>query len=205
MKLSSSIIRSILTPATRLRRIINRSLATWLSIAGLILIASIQPSANALEFPMVTRVLVPDAASLTAQPDTTVALFTQLQTTAIVNSDEIAQASLESGQIEMARTQSGAQTVAKEIMALDYNWNASQFGCLKSLWTYESHWNYKAHNYSSGAHGIAQALPADKMEVIATDWRTNPLTQIRWGLRYIDIRYDTPCKALGNFNRNGSY
>ena len=205
MKLSIPIIKSILTPATRLRRIINRTLATWLSIAALILIASIQPSANALEFPTVTRVLLPDAAALSTQPDTTVALFTQLQTTAIVNSDEIAKASLESSQVELARTESGAQTVAKEIMAIEYNWNASQFGCLKTLWTHESHWNYKAHNYNSGAHGIAQALPADKMEVIGTDWRTNPLTQIRWGLRYIGIRYETPCKALGNFNRNGSY
>ncbi|MBI3429206.1 MAG: hypothetical protein HY050_03965 [Actinobacteria bacterium] len=183
----------------------NRSLAAWLSIAGLILIASIQPSANALEFPTVTHVLLPDSAALTAQPDTTVALFTQLRTTAVVNADEIALASLESSQIEMARTGPGAQSVAKEIMATDYNWNSSQFGCLKTLWTNESHWNYKAHNYSSGAHGIAQAFPAEKMEVIATDWRTNPVTQIRWGLRYIDLRYDTPCKALTNFNRNNSY
>ena len=154
---------------------------------------------------MVIHVALPDSAALNAAPTTTEEFFTQLQTKATVNSDEIALVSLESGQIEMARTQSGAQTVAKEIMNTDYNWNSSQFGCLKTLWTHESHWNYKAHNYSSGAHGIAQALPADKMEVIATDWRTNPVTQIRWGLRYIDIRYDTPCKALANFNRNGSY
>lgn len=188
-----------------LRLLANRSLGAWLSIAALILIASLQPSANALEFPRVGRLVLPDSAALTAAPVTTEALFTQLRTKALVSSDEIAQASLESAQVEMARTMVGAQTVAKEIMAEEYDWNTYQFGCLKTLWTYESHWNYRAHNYSSGAHGIPQALPASKMESIATDWRTNPLTQIRWGLHYIDVRYDTPCKALAKFNRSNSY
>jgi hypothetical protein len=112
---------------------------------------------------------------------------------------------LQSQQIEMARTITGAQSVARLIMLTNYKWGASQFGCLKTLWSHESHWNYKAHNYSSGAHGIAQALPADKMSVIAADWLTNPVTQIRWGLRYIDIRYSTPCRALQSFNGRGSY
>jgi membrane-bound lytic murein transglycosylase MltF len=71
--------------------------------------------------------------------------------------------------------------------------------------TKESHWNYKAHNTRSGAHGIAQALPASKMNVVSTDWRTNPVTQIRWGLRYISIRYETPCKALAKHNRSRFY
>lgn len=188
-----------------LRRLANRSLGAWLSIAALILIASIQPSANALEFPMVGRVDLPDSAALTAAPITTEALFTQLRTKALVSSDEIAQASFESGQVEMARTIKGAQAVAKVIMQAEYDWNTRQFGCLKTLWTHESHWNYRAHNYSSGAHGIPQALPASKMDVISTDWRTNPVTQIRWGLHYIDVRYDTPCKAYAKFGRSRSY
>jgi hypothetical protein len=193
------------TATTHLRRLANRSLGAWLSIAALILIASIQPSASALEFPMVTHLNLPDSAALTAAPITTETLFTQLRTKALVSSDEIAQASFESSQVEMARTMSGAQTVAKEIMAEKYDWKTRQFGCLKTLWTHESHWNYRAHNYSSGAHGIPQALPASKMETIATDWRTNPVTQIRWGLHYIDVRYDTPCKALAKFGRSRSY
>jgi len=76
---------------------------------------------------------------------------------------------------------------------------------LNSLWTRESHWNFLAHNYYSGATGIAQALPANKMDVIATDWRTNPLTQIRWGLRYIKIRYGTPCNAVTKHRWSGYY
>lgn len=188
-----------------LRRLANRSLGAWLSIAALILVASIQPSASALEFPMVSHLVLPDSAALTAAPITTEALFTQLRTQALVSSDEIAQASFESSQVEKARSTSGAKSVARIIMAEEYDWKTRQFGCLETLWTRESHWNYRAHNYSSGAHGIPQALPASKMEVIATDWRTNPVTQIRWGLHYIDVRYDTPCKALAKFNQSRSY
>jgi len=89
--------------------------------------------------------------------------------------------------------------------ASTYKWNARQMSCLNALWNGESHWNFKAHNYYSGATGIAQALPGDKMDVIATDWRTNPVTQIKWGIRYIKIRYGTPCKALAVTHWRGYY
>ena len=82
-----------------------------------------------------------------------------------------------------------------------YGWGDGQYACLDSLWTKESNWNYKARNKRTGAHGIPQALPADKMAVVGTDWRTNPVTQIRWGLRYIEARYDNPCKAWAKFKR----
>ena len=214
MSLSSSLDQWVTSATKRLLSFVNKSLAAWASVAVLLVLASVQPAAYGLEFPMTSRISVPDEATPPAAnlsvapaqtPDATVALFTQMQTTAMVSSNQLAMVALQSQQIEMARTITGAQTVAKEIMALDYKWGASQFGCLKTLWSNESHWNYKAHNYSSGAHGIAQALPADKMDVIATDWRTNPVTQIRWGLRYIDIRYSSPCKALRTFNWQGSY
>lgn len=81
--------------------------------------------------------------------------------------------------------------------------NETQFKCLNQLYIYESHWNYKAVNLSSKATGIPQALPADKMAVSGADYMTNPYTQINWGLRYIKIRYKTPCNALHHFNRYG--
>jgi hypothetical protein len=214
LSLSSSIDRWVNSASRRLLSLVNKSLAAWASVVVLLVLVSVQPAAYGLEFPMTSRITIPDevnppAANLSVTPaqtpDATVALFTQMQTTAMVSSNQLAMVALQSQQIEMARTITGAQTVAKEIMALDYKWGASQFGCLKILWSNESHWNYKAHNYSSGAHGIAQALPADKMDIIATDWRTNPVTQIRWGLHYIDLRYSTPCKALQTFNWQGSY
>ncbi|SEG45627.1 hypothetical protein SAMN04489712_105314 [Thermomonospora echinospora] len=80
-----------------------------------------------------------------------------------------------------------------------------QYRCLDRLWTSESGWNHRAHNPDSGAYGIPQALPGDKMARSGDDWRTNPRTQIRWGLLYIDIRYGTPCRAWAYFRDNGWY
>jgi hypothetical protein len=108
-------------------------------------------------------------------------------------------------QVEMARTPNGARKIAQGIAKEKYGWGSNQFSCLNSLWTKESHWNYKARNPRTGAHGIPQALPAVKMEVISTDWRTNPVTQIRWGLHYIDVRYETPCRAWSKFKRSRYY
>jgi hypothetical protein len=81
----------------------------------------------------------------------------------------------------------------------------SQFGCLDRLWERESGWNPRAANPSSGAYGIPQALPGSKMATAGSDWRTNPATQIEWGLGYIKGRYDTPCGAWSFFQANGSY
>ena len=71
---------------------------------------------------------------------------------------------------------------------------SDQFGCLDSLWTRESGWSTYASN-PSGAYGIPQALPGSKMASAGADWRTNPATQIRWGLDYIASSYGSPCAA----------
>jgi len=80
-----------------------------------------------------------------------------------------------------------------------------QFPCLDKLWTKESGWNHKAENPSSGAYGIAQALPGSKMASVADDWRTNPATQIKWGLGYIKGRYGDPCGAWAHSQDVGWY
>lgn len=77
----------------------------------------------------------------------------------------------------------------------DFGWSSDQFSCLDSLWLSESNWNPYASNSSSGAYGIPQSLPGEKMASIAPDWRTNPATQIRWGLTYIQSSYGSPCSA----------
>ena len=122
-----------------------------------------------------------------------------------VSAHQMSLVALASEQVELAKTPQGAQQVAQDLIDATYKWDASQVQCLDTLWNKESHWNFQAHNYRSGAHGIPQALPADKMEVVAMDWRTNPITQIKWGLRYISVRYGTPCKALAKHNRSGHY
>ena len=80
-----------------------------------------------------------------------------------------------------------------------------QFPCLDKLWNRESGWNYKATNSGSGAFGIPQALPGNKMAKFGDDWQTNPATQIKWGLDYIEGRYDTPCGAWEHSQNTGWY
>ncbi|WP_242090941.1 hypothetical protein [Curtobacterium sp. DN_7.5] len=88
----------------------------------------------------------------------------------------------------------GAQAYARRAIGA-YGWGSDQMGCLVSLWTQESGWRANALNVSSGAYGIPQALPADKMAVAGADWRTNAATQINWGLAYIHDAYGSPCAA----------
>ncbi len=179
----------------------------------MLFLSSTLPSAYGLEFPMTTHLDL-DGENKVASPTepstlTAAALYGSIDLAATpvgaIFSSDMALVSSVSLQVEMARTIVGAKIVAKSILATEYAMDTSQFNCLNTLWSAESHWNYKAHNYRSGAHGIAQALPAEKMNDIASDWRTNPVTQIRWGLRYIMLRYSTPCKALSSFKRARYY
>ena len=84
---------------------------------------------------------------------------------------------------------------AARVLLPEYGWDDSQFSCLDNLWEGESGWNYRAENPSSGAYGIPQSLPGSKMASVAPDWRENPVTQITWGLQYIESRYGSPCSA----------
>ena len=98
-----------------------------------------------------------------------------------------------------------AQQIARQLMANQYGWGDDQFGCLVSLWDKESGWNVNAYNASSGATGIPQALPGNKMASAGADWQTNPATQITWGLGYIASRYSTPCDAWDKSEASGWY
>ena len=97
-----------------------------------------------------------------------------------------------------------AQEIAHE-MVISRGWSEGQFTCLVKLWNRESGWNTQAGNPSSGAYGIPQSLPANKMASAGADWRTNPATQIRWGLGYIAGRYGDPCGAWGHSQNVGWY
>ena len=184
-----------------LRRFFSGKRSIWWLIAAFLLVSVAQPTAYGLDFPTTTRLNLPEV------PTARLAVTKESEISRAVAApvSMMAQVAAMARQVEMARKPSGARYVAKSIMLTDYNWGSYQFKCLNRLWTKESHWNYKAHNYRSGAHGIPQALPASKMDVEGTDWRTNPVTQIRWGLRYIDSRYSTPCGAWNKFQRSGYY
>lgn len=94
---------------------------------------------------------------------------------------------------------------AEAMMASQYGWGADQMACLDRLWTRESGWNPNAYNSSSGATGIPQALPGSKMASHGADWATNPITQISWGLSYINDRYGSPCAAWASSESRGWY
>lgn len=82
---------------------------------------------------------------------------------------------------------------------------STQFACLKPLWNRESGWRWNAANPHSAAYGIPQANPGRKMASAGSDWRTNPITQVRWGLSYINSRYGSPCNAWAHSQRTGWY
>jgi len=83
--------------------------------------------------------------------------------------------------------------------------DSGQMRCLDPLWKKESGWNHKASNSSSGAYGIPQSLPGSKMASEGADWRTNPVVQIKWGLKYIKGRYGDPCGAWAHSQNVGWY
>jgi Transglycosylase SLT domain len=97
------------------------------------------------------------------------------------------------------------KTIAWRIMHW-FKWKAkSQFRFLNKLWMRESSWNKYATNPYSGAYGIPQAVPGNKMSSVGADWRTNAETQIRWGLRYIKSVYGSPEQAWAHEVNDGWY
>ncbi|WP_431961685.1 transglycosylase SLT domain-containing protein [Actinacidiphila sp. bgisy160] len=97
-------------------------------------------------------------------------------------------------------------TVAEvQAMAQGIIGDASQYQCFSNIVTRESGWNYTATNASSGAYGLVQALPGSKMASAGADWRTNPGTQIKWGLNYMNSRYGSPCGAWSFWQANHWY
>ena len=105
---------------------------------------------------------------------------------------------------EAQSSQTSRNKAIAKAMVAKRGWDKVQFGCLLRLWARESGWNHRAGN-RSGAYGIPQALPGHKMASKGRDWRTNPRTQIAWGLAYIKQRYASPCRAWGHFQSHGWY
>lgn len=90
---------------------------------------------------------------------------------------------------------SGSAVEIGRAMAAARGWTGAQWDALNRLWTKESGWRVNADNPTSSAYGIPQALPGSKMASFGRDWRTNPRTQIAWGLDYIAGRYRSPLAA----------
>ncbi|MFE3990194.1 transglycosylase SLT domain-containing protein [Streptomyces goshikiensis] len=99
----------------------------------------------------------------------------------------------------------GSYTVAQVQAMAQQMIPAGQFQCFSNIVNHESTWNYKAVNAGSGAYGLVQALPGSKMASAGADWRSNPATQIKWGLNYMNERYGSPCGAWSFWQANSWY
>lgn len=93
-----------------------------------------------------------------------------------------------------------AQATAKKMIG-----NSAQYECFSGIVQHESNWDVGATNASSGAYGLVQALPGSKMASAGSDWKTNPETQIEWGLDYMKDRYGSACGAWDFWQSNGWY
>ncbi|MGW3492130.1 aggregation-promoting factor C-terminal-like domain-containing protein [Streptomyces sp. NPDC001020] len=83
-----------------------------------------------------------------------------------------------------------AKAIARQMIK-----DPAQYEAFHKIVSHESGWNMHATNPSSGAYGLVQALPAHKMASAGSDWKTNPATQIKWGLDYMNSRYGSPAAA----------
>ncbi|MBN0045286.1 transglycosylase SLT domain-containing protein [Streptomyces actuosus] len=156
------------------------------------------------------------AADTTAKKDAEEAARRAAAETAIAKkkeaADKAAEEAKERAQAKLAASRSSAdfpvqssysiaqiQSMARQMVT------SSQFQCFSNIVNHESSWNYRAVNPSSGAYGLFQALPGSKMSSAGADWQTNPATQIKWGLNYMNSRYGSPCAAWSFWQANHWY
>ena len=76
--------------------------------------------------------------------------------------------------------------------------DAKQYRCVELLWDRESKWNPAAHNKSGGAYGIPQ-MKNKRIQYL------DGFSQIRYGLKYIEHRYQTPCLAWAYWLEHRNY
>lgn len=91
-------------------------------------------------------------------------------------------------------------------MAAHRGWIKAQWLCLYEIGRRESGWTVvKWNRAGSGAYGVGQALPAEKMRKYGADYLTSAQTQVRWMLAYVSGRFGDPCAALAFHNARGYY
>ena len=66
---------------------------------------------------------------------------------------------------------------------------ASDYPYVEFIVQHESGWSVGATNPSSGAYGLCQSLPGNKMASAGSDWASNPITMLRWCDAYAKERY----------------
>lgn len=78
------------------------------------------------------------------------------------------------------------KALAKVVASAGYNWRGKEWTCITKIFTKESRFDHFADNPKSTAFGIGQRLKETSKD---------PLIQILGAYKYIQHRYETPCKA----------
>jgi hypothetical protein len=98
--------------------------------------------------------------------------------------------------LERAESQELRINTLKQITFHKMDYSFKEFYCLDELLHKESRWNYKAKNPKSSAFGLFQMIGNKEQD---------PIKQIDKGLKYIEHRYGTACKALAHHKIKGWY
>lgn len=108
--------------------------------------------------------------------------------------------------MKIPKSAGNAASIARGL-AQQYGWaSGSQWQDFLSVVNKEdASWNPRATNPKSGAYGIPQALPGDKMASAGPDWQSSAATQLKWMFGYIKNKYGTPSGALAHENQLGWY
>jgi hypothetical protein len=93
-----------------------------------------------------------------------------------------------------AYTPAGAEKVAKCIARRKHGYRGAELVALDKLMTWESGWRWNADNPTSSAYGIGQGLV--ELHGLPEKYLSDPVYQIRWALRYIDVKYNVPSIAF---------
>ncbi|MET9729798.1 transglycosylase SLT domain-containing protein [Streptomyces sp. NPDC006458] len=160
------------------------------------------------------------AADVTAKKDAEEAARKAAADTAVAKKEAAVKAAEEAKEREEAEKAAASRSAARDASTFSVQSSYSvsqiqamarqmvpgdQWTCFSNIVDHESTWNYQAVNPSSGAYGLFQALPGSKMVSAGADWQTNPATQIKWGLSYMDGRYGSPCGAWSFWQANHWY
>lgn len=134
-------------------------------------------------------------------------LQTQLQAK-LAEKGRLAQAATLSSTASAGSSFSSSMVVTKTTC---YNWMSiagiadRELDAAYKLIMEESGCNPYARNPSSGAYGIPQSLPGNKMAKYGSDWQSNPITQLMWMNEYVHNRYGSFQGALNFHYKNNWY
>ncbi|MFD8787269.1 transglycosylase SLT domain-containing protein [Kitasatospora sp. NPDC059599] len=126
-------------------------------------------------------------------------ITTRMRKSAALFTAAVGIAAIGAAVVPTAASASTPQSLAASIVPAD------QLASFDQIISHESGWNVTATNPSSGAYGLAQALPGNKMASAGADWKTNAATQIKWAYDYMNGRYGSPNQAWAYWQIHHNY